>query len=153
MVYVIQFASRIRMELVPSWSCSQAVWHKPLLRVQWKTPGDGQGNCPKHVEYYFKNKFEKLVHLVGFIIRIYHDARSPERQVSYEPHWKQTYWTLQSKAVPPRAHTTYILPRVQHFIPHRYQMSSNLYSKHRTSDSWTKSTNLSFYATIISRAQ
>jgi hypothetical protein len=27
-----------------------------------------------------KNKFEKLVHLVGFIIRIYHDARSPERQ-------------------------------------------------------------------------
>ena len=28
-----------------------------------------------------KNKFEKLVHLVGFIIRIYHDARSPERQM------------------------------------------------------------------------
>ena len=24
--------------------------------------------------------FEKLVHLVGFIIRIYHDARSPEYQ-------------------------------------------------------------------------
>jgi len=29
-----------------------------------------------------KNKFEKLVHLVGFIIRIYHDARSPERQIN-----------------------------------------------------------------------
>ena len=29
-----------------------------------------------------KNKCEKLVHLVGFIIRIYHDARSPERQIS-----------------------------------------------------------------------
>ena len=28
----------------------------------------------------FQNKFEKLVHLDGFIIRIYHDARSPERQ-------------------------------------------------------------------------
>ena len=27
-----------------------------------------------------KNKFEKLVHLVGFIIRIYHDALSPKRQ-------------------------------------------------------------------------
>jgi len=27
-----------------------------------------------------KHKFEKLVHLVGFVIRIYHDARSPERQ-------------------------------------------------------------------------
>jgi len=26
------------------------------------------------------NKFEKLARLVGFIIRIYHDARSPERQ-------------------------------------------------------------------------
>jgi len=25
-------------------------------------------------------KFEKLMHLVGFIIRIYHDARSTERQ-------------------------------------------------------------------------
>ena len=28
----------------------------------------------------FQNKFEKLVHLVDFIIRICHDARSPERQ-------------------------------------------------------------------------
>ena len=36
-----------------------------------KTPDDGQRNCPKHVEFYFKNKFEKLVHLVGFIIRNY----------------------------------------------------------------------------------
>ena len=40
-----------------------------LLCVQWKTPDDGQRNCPKHVEFYSKNKFEKLVHLVGFIIR------------------------------------------------------------------------------------
>jgi len=31
--------------------------------------------CPKYVEFYSKNKFEKLVHLVGFIIRINHDAR------------------------------------------------------------------------------
>jgi len=35
----------------------------------------------KHVEFYSKNKFEKLVHLLGFIIKIYHDARSPERQM------------------------------------------------------------------------
>jgi hypothetical protein len=27
-----------------------------------------------------KNKFEKVVHLVGFITRIYHDARSSECQ-------------------------------------------------------------------------
>ena len=31
----------------------------------------GQRNCPKHGEFYSKNKFEKLVGLFGFIIRIY----------------------------------------------------------------------------------
>jgi hypothetical protein len=35
----------------------------------------------KHVEFYSKNKFEKLVHLVGFITGIYHDARSHERRI------------------------------------------------------------------------
>jgi len=35
-----------------------------------KTPDDGQRNCPKYVEFYSKNKFEKLVHLVGFITGI-----------------------------------------------------------------------------------
>ena len=47
--------------------------HIPYLCVQWKTPDDGQWrirddgqrNCPKHVEFCSKNKFEKLVHLVG----------------------------------------------------------------------------------------
>ena len=52
--------------------------------VQWKTPDDGQRNYPKHVEFYSKNSFEKLVHLVGFIIRISHDARSPDRQMLQE---------------------------------------------------------------------
>jgi len=28
-------------------------------------------NCPKHVWFYSKNKFDKLVHLVGFIVRSY----------------------------------------------------------------------------------
>ena len=36
--------------------------------------------CPKHVEFHSKNKSEKLVHLVGFIKRIYHNARSSECQ-------------------------------------------------------------------------
>ena len=57
----------------PSWSCLQAVsksvWHIPLLCVQWKAPDGRHRNCPKHVESHSKNKFEKLVHLVGFIIR------------------------------------------------------------------------------------
>jgi len=47
-----------------------------LLCIQYQTPDDGQKTCPKHVEFYSKNKFENLVHLVGFIIRIYYDARS-----------------------------------------------------------------------------
>ena len=46
-----------------------------------KTPDDGQWNCTKHVEFHSKNKFEKLVHLVDFIIQIYHEARSPEGQI------------------------------------------------------------------------
>ena len=66
-------------------ACSQVVskpvWHTPLLCVQWKTRDDGQRNCAKHVEFYSKNKFEKLVHLFGFIIRIYPDARAAERQM------------------------------------------------------------------------
>ena len=32
-----------------------------------KTSDDEQMNCPKHVELQSKNKFKKLVHLVGFI--------------------------------------------------------------------------------------
>jgi len=48
--------------------------------VQRKTPDDGQRNCPKHVEFYSKSKFEKLVNLAGFIIRIYYDAQSPEHK-------------------------------------------------------------------------
>jgi len=76
---------------VSSWSRSQAlrkpVWHIPLLCVQWRTPDDRHRNCPKHVEFYSKNKFEKLVHLDGFIIRIYHDARSSERQIPREIYW------------------------------------------------------------------
>jgi len=66
---------------------AKPVWHIPLLCVQWKTPDDGHRNCPKHVEFYSKNKFEKLVHLFGFVIRIYHDARSAERQTGSVYRW------------------------------------------------------------------
>ena len=48
---------------------SKPVWHIALLCVQWKTPDDVQRNCPKHIEFHSKNKFEKLVQLVGFIIQ------------------------------------------------------------------------------------
>ena len=59
-----RLANRIRTEPVPSWSCSQAVSkpvrHIPLLWVQWKTPDYGQRNCPKHVEFYSKDKFWEI---------------------------------------------------------------------------------------------
>jgi len=35
-----------------------------------------------YFKVYFKNKFEKLLHLVGFIIRKNLDARSSECQIS-----------------------------------------------------------------------
>ena len=67
---------------VPSWSCSQAVckpvWHIPLLCVQWKTPDDGQRNCPKHVEFHSKIKFWEIgasswsvIRKVNFCVRLF----------------------------------------------------------------------------------
>ena len=55
---------------VPSWSCPQAVskpvWHTPFLCVQWRTLDDGQRNCLKHAEFYFKNKFEEISASIWF---------------------------------------------------------------------------------------
>jgi len=42
--------------------------------------------------FYSKNKYDILVHLVGFIIRIYHDARSPERQILIFIHFHNKYF-------------------------------------------------------------
>ena len=39
---------------------SKPVWHIPLLCVQWKTPDDGQRNCPKHAEFHSKIKFWEI---------------------------------------------------------------------------------------------
>jgi hypothetical protein len=46
----------------------------------------GYADCllEQHVEFHSKNKFEKLVHLVGFIVRIHHDARSSECQIRHK---------------------------------------------------------------------
>jgi len=76
-VYTQQWYMSYRFaDWVPSWYCSQAVsktvWHIPLLCVQWKTPDDGQRNCPKHIDFHSKNNFEKSMNLVGFIKRNSH---------------------------------------------------------------------------------
>jgi hypothetical protein len=61
---------------------SQVLYDKYLLLyIQYLTPDDGQKTCPKHVDFYSKNKFDKLVRLVGFLIGIYHNARSSECQI------------------------------------------------------------------------
>jgi len=52
-----------------------------ISEMDKKTPVDGQRNCTKPEEVYSKNKFEILFHLVGFIIRINQEARSPERHI------------------------------------------------------------------------
>jgi hypothetical protein len=38
-------------------------------QCRWTEELPGKRNCPKHVEFHFQNKFEKLVHLVGFIVK------------------------------------------------------------------------------------
>jgi len=60
---------------------SRKLYDIPFLCVEWNTPDDGQRNYAKCVEFYSKNKFEKLVHLVGFIINIDEEARSAERRI------------------------------------------------------------------------
>ena len=84
---ILRFWEHSYIKIDCSQAISKPVWHIPLLCVQWKTPDDGHRNCPKHVEFYSKNKFGKFMHLVDFIIRIYDDARSPERQKLWEQCW------------------------------------------------------------------
>jgi len=78
-----------------SWSCLQAVsklvWRIPLLCVQRRTPDDGQSNCPKHAEFHSNNKFEKLVHLVGFIIRKVHIPFLVNYFTNHTPYIKSVY--------------------------------------------------------------
>jgi hypothetical protein len=57
MVYVIQVFF-IRPD--PDSKLSANLYDIPLLCVQRKTPDDGQRNCPKHVEFYSKNKFDHM---------------------------------------------------------------------------------------------
>jgi len=59
----------VSLSIIRSFSLYTAMVY--VIQVCWELTADGQRNCPKHVEFYSKNKFEKSVHLVGFIIRIY----------------------------------------------------------------------------------
>ena len=58
---------------VPSRSCSTAVykpvWHKPLLSVQWINCWWWTDELSETCRVHAKNKFVKLVHLVGFVVK------------------------------------------------------------------------------------
>jgi len=94
MVCVIQvcrlLTSRMRMDLVETSSilillasclqnCRTYTIDVCTVKNSWWWTGELSETC----RVSFQNKFEKLVHLVGFIIRICHDARSPERKISF----------------------------------------------------------------------
>jgi hypothetical protein len=64
---------------VPSRSCSKAVyipvWHMPLLNVQWINSCWWAEELPEICRDSRQNKFGKLVHLVGFIIKGYWELK------------------------------------------------------------------------------
>ena len=68
----------VPLSIIRSFSLYTQQWYMSYRFVDSLRAGSGR--IEFRVEFYSKNKFEKLMHLVGFIIRIYHDARSPERQ-------------------------------------------------------------------------
>ena len=89
---------------------------------------DGKRNCPKHVEFYSKNKFEKLVHLVGFIVWIYHDARSPERQTVFHLYsrCKLTPAMKIEQSVPKRRHIKFRRREITQMNDYNNPTSPNL---------------------------
>ena len=74
---------------------SNGICHTGLVCVQWKTPDDGQRNCPKHVEFHSKNKLEKWVHLVGFIL--WNLSRCTVTWTSESSTFSQPLWMLRNK--------------------------------------------------------
>ena len=57
--YVIQVCWQLSANMYDIYHC--------CVYSEKKTPDDGQRNYPKHVEFYSKNKFENLVHLIGLL--------------------------------------------------------------------------------------
>jgi len=62
----------VPLSIIRSFSLYTKQWHMSYRIADiyhcFVYSDDGQRNCPKHVEFHSKNKFEKLVHVVGFII-------------------------------------------------------------------------------------
>jgi len=102
-VYVIQVcrqpSSSTRMKLhVPSWSCSKAVykpaWHIPLLSVQWIYSWWWTEELSETCRVSCQNKFVKLVHLIGFIIKKFGPSHNKDWEVFL--HTYRASWYYQS---------------------------------------------------------
>jgi len=96
MLYVMQDMQDQDGTALPSWSCPKAVykpvWHIPLLSVQWMNSWWWTDELSETCRVSCQNKFVKLVHLVGFIIKkLIYDALSHERKIRL----KNVYWTIQ----------------------------------------------------------
>jgi hypothetical protein len=83
-----------------------------LAGTRWNcTSGDKRNDRPKHVECYFKiNKFEKLVHLVGFTIEIYYDELSYKRKKKILPFSKNSTTGIESHAAHSSMGTGHVSP-------------------------------------------
>jgi hypothetical protein len=72
--------------------------------MQYLTPDDGQKTCPKLVEFHSKNKFEKLVHFFGFIIR----------KITRNSFIKAVSWNLDGRILDEGRVTHYRKPKLCH---------------------------------------
>jgi hypothetical protein len=61
---------KVLLSIIRRFSLYTQQWYMSY-RFALCAPDGGQRNCPKHVEFYSKNKIEKLVLLVSVIIRIH----------------------------------------------------------------------------------
>ena len=94
-ISLLMFSYVVTFHLVPASSQQYSFDICQLLYVQSWTPDDGRKDRPKHVECQYKilvNKFDTLVHLVGFTTEMYYDERPYERQI--------TFWWLVSRNRP-----------------------------------------------------
>jgi len=70
----------VPLSIIRSFSLYTQEWYMSYRFADSLRAGSGRNQFrpdpdPKHVVF-SKNKFKKLVHLVGYIVRIYHDTRS-----------------------------------------------------------------------------
>jgi hypothetical protein len=69
MVYVIQVCRQLSRRRICSEAVYKPVWHIPLLSVQWINSWWRTDELSETCRVSCQNKFVKLVHLVGFIVK------------------------------------------------------------------------------------